>query len=100
MMIPFLSSPVKVIRLTDRVIENLFGALSGGHGQAPRLTVPCLTAEPCLRQSFCKALAAQKTLNWLHDYVGVKYAVGMKLVWPMLQRAHLTIGEKKPAVHS
>ena len=23
-------------------------------------------------------------------------SVGMKLVWPMLQRAHLTIGEKKP----
>ena len=39
---------------------------------------------------------ADETLNWLHDYVGVKYAVGMKLVWPMLQRAHLTIGEKKP----
>ena len=35
---------------------------------------------------------ADETLNWLHDYVGVKYAVGMKLVWPMLQRAHLTIG--------
>lgn len=39
---------------------------------------------------------ADETLNWLHDYVGVKYAVGMKLVWPMLQRAHLTVGEKKP----
>ncbi len=39
---------------------------------------------------------ADDTLNWLHDYVGVKYGVGAKLVWPMLQRAHLTIGEEKP----
>lgn len=39
---------------------------------------------------------ADETLNWLHDYVGVKYGVGAKLVWPMLQRAHLTIGEEKP----
>ncbi len=38
---------------------------------------------------------ADDTLNWLHDYVGVKYGVGAKLVWPMLQRAHLTIGEEK-----
>ena len=39
---------------------------------------------------------ADETLNWLHDYVGVKYAVGMKLVGPMLQSAHLSIGEKNP----
>ncbi|MVX56895.1 FAD-dependent oxidoreductase [Parasutterella muris] len=39
---------------------------------------------------------ADETLNWLHDYVGVQYNVGAKLVWPMLQRAHLTTGEQKP----
>lgn len=39
---------------------------------------------------------ADNTLNWLHDYCGVQYAVGMNLVWPMLQRAHLTTGEQKP----
>jgi flavocytochrome c len=39
---------------------------------------------------------ADETLNWLHDYCGVQYAVGMKLVWPMLQRAHLTAGDVKP----
>ncbi len=39
---------------------------------------------------------ADNTLNWLHDYVGVQYAVGANLVWPMLQRAHLTTGDVKP----
>lgn len=39
---------------------------------------------------------ADATLNWLHDYVGVQYVVGAKLVWPMLQRAHLTTGDIKP----
>ncbi len=39
---------------------------------------------------------ADETVNWMSEYVGVKFAVGMKLVWPMLTRAHLTIGEVKP----
>lgn len=39
---------------------------------------------------------ADETVNWMHDYVGVNFAAGMKLVWPMLTRAHLTIGEVKP----
>ncbi len=39
---------------------------------------------------------ADETMNWMTDYVGVKYAVGMKLAFPMLERAHLTVGEVKP----
>lgn len=39
---------------------------------------------------------ADEVMNWMTDYVGVKYAVGMKLAFPMLERAHLTIGEVKP----
>ncbi len=39
---------------------------------------------------------ADTTMNWLMDYVGVKFAAGMKLVFPMLERAHLPLGEAKP----
>ncbi len=39
---------------------------------------------------------ADKTLEWLMDYVGVKYKAGMKLVFPMLTRAHLTVGSVQP----
>ncbi len=39
---------------------------------------------------------ADETLNWLHDSCGVQYIVGSKLVWPLLQRVHVTTGEKKP----
>ena len=35
-------------------------------------------------------------MNWMMDYVGVKFAAGMKLVFPMLERAHLPLGEAKP----
>ena len=39
---------------------------------------------------------ADETMNWLMDYCGVKFASGMKLVFPMLERAHLTVGEAQP----
>lgn len=39
---------------------------------------------------------ADEVTTWMNEYVGVKFAVGMKLVWPMLTRAHLTVGEVKP----
>ena len=39
---------------------------------------------------------ADETMNWLMDYCGVKFACGMKLVFPMLERAHLTVGEAQP----
>ena len=39
---------------------------------------------------------ADETVAWMNEYVGVKFAAGMKLVWPMLTRAHLTIGDVKP----
>ncbi|MCD8339531.1 MAG: FAD-binding protein [Burkholderiales bacterium] len=44
-------------------------------------------------------LVAEKSddaINWMVDDIGVQYAVGNKLVWPQLERAHLTVGEKKP----
>ena len=39
---------------------------------------------------------ADDMMNWMMDYVGVKFAAGMKLVYPMLERAHLPLGEAKP----
>ena len=39
---------------------------------------------------------ADDMMNWMMDYVGVKFAAGMKLVFPMLERAHLPLGEAKP----
>lgn len=39
---------------------------------------------------------ADDMMNWMTDYVGVKFACGMKLVFPMLERAHLVVGEVKP----
>ncbi len=44
-------------------------------------------------------LVAEKSdeaIDWMVDNVGVKYAVGNKVVWPQLERTHLTIGDKKP----
>ena len=35
-------------------------------------------------------------MGWLSDYVGVKFSKPAKLVWPMLSRAHLVLGEVKP----
>ena len=35
-------------------------------------------------------------MGWLADYVGVKFSKPAKLVWPMLSRAHLVLGEVKP----
>ena len=32
-------------------------------------------------------------MGWLSDYVGVKFSKPAKLVWPMLSRAHLVLGE-------
>ena len=39
---------------------------------------------------------ADATLEWLHGYCGIIFAAGSKLVWPMLSRAHLVVGEHKP----
>lgn len=39
---------------------------------------------------------ADDMMNWMMDFVGVKFAAGMKLVFPMLERAHLPMGEVKP----
>ena len=39
---------------------------------------------------------ADPTLEWLHSYCGVNFAAGSKLVWPMLSRAHLVVGDVKP----
>lgn len=39
---------------------------------------------------------ADATLEWLHGYCGINFAAGSKLVWPMLSRAHLVVGEHKP----
>ena len=39
---------------------------------------------------------SDETLNWLMDFVGVKFATGLNLAFPMLNRAHLTIGQIKP----
>lgn len=39
---------------------------------------------------------ADSTLEWMHDFCGVNFAAGSKLVWPMLSRAHLVTGETKP----
>lgn len=39
---------------------------------------------------------ADDMMNWMMDDVGVKFAAGMKLVFPMLERAHLPMGEVKP----
>lgn len=39
---------------------------------------------------------ADATLEWLHDYCGINFAAGSKLVWPMLSRAHLVTGKVKP----
>lgn len=39
---------------------------------------------------------ADQTLEWMHTYCGVNFAAGSKLVWPMLSRAHLVVGEHKP----
>ncbi|MDL2059684.1 FAD-dependent oxidoreductase [Mesosutterella sp. AGMB02718] len=37
-----------------------------------------------------------KTLEWMSDYCGVKFKAGMKLVFPMLTRAHLVVGPTQP----
>lgn len=37
-----------------------------------------------------------QTLEWLHDFCGINFSAGSKLVWPMLSRAHLVQGEVKP----
>lgn len=37
-----------------------------------------------------------QTLEWLHDFCGIQFSAGSKLVWPMLSRAHLVQGEVKP----
>ena len=37
-----------------------------------------------------------KALEWLHSDCGVNFAAGSKLVWPMLSRAHLVVGDVKP----
>ena len=39
---------------------------------------------------------ADGMLEWMHDFCGVNFAAGSKLVWPMLSRAHLVTGETKP----
>ena len=39
---------------------------------------------------------ADAMMDWLQDYVGVKFIAGMKLAFPMLERAHLPVGEAKP----
>ena len=36
------------------------------------------------------------TIAWLEDYVGMKFRAGMKLAFPMLQRAMLPAGDVKP----
>ncbi len=36
------------------------------------------------------------TIAWLEDYVGMKFRAGMKLAYPMLQRAMLPVGDVKP----
>ena len=35
-------------------------------------------------------------ITWLEDYVGMKFRAGMKLAYPMLQRAMLPVGDVKP----
>jgi fumarate reductase flavoprotein subunit/tricarballylate dehydrogenase len=37
-----------------------------------------------------------ETLEWLHSFCGVNFKAGFKLVYPMLSRAHLVVGEHKP----
>lgn len=37
-----------------------------------------------------------EAIEWLHDFVGVKFATGMKLIWPVLTRGHLVVGEHFP----
>ena len=37
-----------------------------------------------------------RLLEWMHAYCGVNFAAGSHLVWPMLTRAHLVVGEMKP----
>ena len=39
---------------------------------------------------------ADSMMDWMQDYVGVKFIAGMKLAFPMLQRAHLPMGDVKP----
>lgn len=39
---------------------------------------------------------ATKTVEWMADYVGVKYLTGNMSMWPILGRAHTAIGEIKP----
>ena len=39
---------------------------------------------------------SDETLNWLMDFVGVKFAAGLNLAFPMLNRAHLPLGKMKP----
>lgn len=51
-------------------------------------------ADPKLARKVCEE--ADETLEWLHSYCGVNFAAGSKLVWPMLSRAHLVVGEHKP----
>ena len=51
-------------------------------------------AEAKLARKLCEN--ADETLEWLHTFCGVNFAAGSKLVWPMLSRAHLVVGEHKP----
>lgn len=39
---------------------------------------------------------ADAMIDWMSDYVGIRYNVGMKLVYPMLERVHLPTGNVKP----
>lgn len=49
---------------------------------------------PALARRVCEE--CDGVLEWLHNYCGVNFAAGSKLVWPMLSRAHLVKGEVKP----
>ncbi len=42
------------------------------------------------------AESCDSMMAWLADYVGIQFSKPAKLVWPMLSRAHLVLGEVKP----
>ncbi len=39
---------------------------------------------------------ADMMMGWLHDYCGIEFSKPAKLVWPVLSRAHLVLGDVKP----
>lgn len=51
-------------------------------------------ADPALTRKVAEECTG--ALEWLHDFCGIQFSAGSKLVWPMLSRAHLVQGEVKP----